>query len=44
MAGNDRELFERDLRAYSGKRVLELLGASVEFGSDRLTVCFPLAT
>ena len=44
VAGNDRELFERDLRAYSGKRVLELLGASVEFGSDRLTVRFPLAT
>ena len=27
LAGNDRELFERDLRAYAGKRVLELAGA-----------------
>ena len=44
MAGNDRELFERDLRAYAGKRVLELMGAAVEFGSDRLTVRFPPAT
>jgi len=44
LAGNDRELFERDLRAYAGKRVLELAGASVEVGDDRLTVHFPPAT
>ena len=42
--GNDGELFERDLRAYAGKRVLEQLGASVEFGNDSLSVRFPLAT
>ena len=44
MGGNDRELFERDLRAYAGKRVLELLGAAVDFGGDLLTVRFPLST
>jgi signal transduction histidine kinase len=44
MAGNDRELFERDLRAYAGKRVLELLGATVEVDDDHLTVRFPPAT
>jgi hypothetical protein len=44
VAGNDRELFERDLRAYAGKRVLELLGSVVDFGSDLLTVRFPLPT
>jgi hypothetical protein len=44
LAGNDRELFERDLRAYAGKRVLELAGASVELADDRLSVRFPPAT
>jgi signal transduction histidine kinase len=44
IAESDRELFERDLRAYAGKRVLELMGASVEVGDDRLTVRFPAAT
>ena len=42
--GNDGELFERDLRAYAGKRVLELVGATVELGGERLTVRFPPAT
>ena len=42
--GNDGELFERDLRAYAGKRVLELAGATVELGGERLTVRFPPAT
>jgi signal transduction histidine kinase len=44
LAESDKELFERDLRAYAGKRVLELAGASVELSADRLTVRFPLAT
>lgn len=44
LAGNDREIFERDLRAYAGRRVLELSGATVEVGDDRVTVCFPPAT
>ena len=39
-----RELFERDLRAYAGRRVLGLLGAEVTLESDRLSVRFPLAT
>jgi signal transduction histidine kinase len=42
--GNDGELFERDLRAYAGKRVLELVGATVELGGEQLTVRFPPAT
>lgn len=44
LAGNDREIFERDLRAYAGKRVLELAGATVEAGDERVTVRFPPAT
>jgi signal transduction histidine kinase len=41
---SDRELFDRDLRAYAGKRVLELLGVSVEIGADGVNVRFPPAT
>jgi hypothetical protein len=44
LGGNDREIFERDLRAYAGKRVLELSGATVEVGDERVTVRFPPAT
>jgi hypothetical protein len=44
LAGLDGELFERDLRAYAGRRVLALLGATVALESDRLSVHFPLAT
>jgi hypothetical protein len=44
LAGLDTELFERDLRAYAGRRVLGLLGATVEIEGDRLSVRFPLAT
>ena len=34
LAGLDGELFERDLRAYAGRRVLGLLGAEVELESE----------
>jgi signal transduction histidine kinase len=44
LAALDRELYERDLRAYAGRRVLELTDASVTLESDRLSVRFPLAT
>jgi signal transduction histidine kinase len=44
LAELDAELFERDLRAYAGRRVLALLGATVALESDRLSVRFPLAT
>jgi signal transduction histidine kinase len=40
LSGNDPELFERDLRAYAGKRVLELLGVTVALTGDRLSVGF----
>ena len=42
LAGLDAELFERDLRAYAGRRVLGLLGAEVTLESDRVSVRFPL--
>jgi His Kinase A (phospho-acceptor) domain len=41
LAGIDAELFERDLRAYAGRRVLGLLGATVAVEGDRVTVRFP---
>jgi signal transduction histidine kinase len=44
LAGIDGELFERDLRAFAGRKVLGLLGATVTVEADRLTVHFPLAT
>jgi hypothetical protein len=44
LAGLDAELFERDLRAYAGRRVLALLGAEVTLESDRLSVRFPPVT
>jgi signal transduction histidine kinase len=44
LADLDAELFERDLRAYAGRRVLALLGAAVALESDRVSVRFPLAT
>jgi hypothetical protein len=44
LAGLDAELFERDLRAYAGRRVLGLLGATVALEGDRLSVRFPLVT
>jgi signal transduction histidine kinase len=44
LADLDAELFERDLRAYAGRRVLALLGAEVALESDRVSVRFPLAT
>jgi hypothetical protein len=44
LAGIDGELFERDLRAYAGRRVLGLLESEVTLESDRLSVRFPLVT
>ena len=44
LAGLDAELFQRDLRAYAGRRVLGLLDAEVKLESDRLSVRFPLPT
>jgi hypothetical protein len=44
LAGLDAELFQRDLRAYAGRRVLGLLDAEVTLESDRLGVRFPLPT
>jgi His Kinase A (phospho-acceptor) domain len=44
LAGLDAELIERDLRAYAGRKVLGLLGATVTVEGERLTVGFPLAT
>ena len=44
LAGLDAELFQRDLRAYAGRRVLGLLDAEVTLESDRLSVRFPLVT
>jgi signal transduction histidine kinase len=44
LAGLDVELVERDLRAYAGRKVLGLLGATVTIEGDRLTVHFPVAT
>ena len=44
LAGLDGELFERDLRAYAGKRVLTLLGAEVEHETERIVVRFPLVS
>ena len=44
LAGLDAELFERDLRAYAGRRVLGLLEAEVKLEGDRLNVRFPLVT
>jgi hypothetical protein len=44
LAGLDGELFDRDLRAYAGRKVLGLLGATVTVEADRLIVRFPLAT
>jgi hypothetical protein len=44
LAGLDAELFERDLRAYAGRKVLGLLGATVAVEDDRVTVRFPLPT
>ena len=42
LAGIDGELFARDLRAYAGRRVLGLLGATVSVEDDRVTVRFPV--
>ncbi len=44
LAGLDAELFQRDLRAYAGRRVLGLLDAEVTLESDRLSVRFPQVT
>ncbi len=44
LAGLDAELFERDLRAYAGRRVLGLLGAQAVLDGDWLSVHFPLVT
>ncbi len=44
LAGLDAELFQRDLRAYAGRRVLGLLDAEAALASDRLSVRFPLVT
>jgi hypothetical protein len=44
LAGLDAEIFERDLRAYAGRRVLGLLSAEVALEGDRVCVRFPLAT
>ncbi len=44
LAGLDAELFQRDLRAYAGRRVLGLLDAEATLESDRLSVRFPLVT
>ena len=44
LAGLDGELFERDLRAYAGRRVLGLLGVEVALENELLSVRFPLAT
>jgi signal transduction histidine kinase len=44
LAGLDGELFERDLRAYAGRRVLSLLGADAAIDGDRVRVRFPLVT
>ena len=44
LAGLDAEIFQRDLRAYAGRRVLGLLDAEVTFESDRLSVRFPQVT
>lgn len=44
LTGLDAELVERDLRAYAGRTVLGLLGATVTVEGERLTVRFPLAT
>ena len=44
LAGLDAELFERDLRAYAGRKVLGLLDATVALDGGQLSVRFPLAT
>ncbi len=44
LAGLDAELFERDLRAYAGRRVLSLLAAEVAIDGERVRVRFPLVT
>jgi signal transduction histidine kinase len=44
LAGLDGELFERDLRAYAGRRVLAWLGAEVALADGRVRVRFPRAT
>ena len=44
LAGLDGELFERDLRAYAGRRVLALLGAEAARDGDRVRAAFPVAT
>ena len=44
LAGLDSELFERDLRAYAGRRVLGLLGVAVALEDELVSVRFPLAT
>ena len=44
LGGLDAELFDRDLRAFAGRKVLGLLGATVTVEAERLTVHFPLAT
>ncbi len=42
LAGLDAELFERDLRAYAGRRVLSLLGGEAALAGDCVSVRFPL--